>query len=388
MKAKLDTMIAIPLSKLKADVATPFPLYLLLRLNDRLVPIRMSGESLGASKYREFLEKNLAELWVPSDFQKTYLEYLDKIEGKVESLADVINNLEQSPAANPNTKSEEVELVREILEDEVMPPEDKAQILSAIGQDILRALNQISDRGEEPRRQGLKRCKQLADEILELAYQHKSIYDEIVALRNSQDDLEHSMMVGTIAVMFGLAMGIADKNELADMTLAGLFHDIGLVKVNPAILLKPETSWTGPERHEYEAHIHASVNLLKQSSKEFNPGVFRMIQEHHENHDGSGFPEHRQGGAIAASSQVLHLANLFDRLCTGKIDGIEVSPQEAFDRISQIATNRDAVQEVDPELVKKIFDFLLKDAAAISELKNEIEHQTSGAADEAFRPAS
>lgn len=383
MKARLDNMLPVPLDKLRADVPIPFPLYLLLKLNDRVVPIRKPGEALGEEKYKEFLSANLAELWVPSDFQQAFIEYLDKIEGKVNTLVETIEAA--SPAselAPPLENPQEVALVTAVLEDQGMSQEEKSEVLSAIGQDILRSLNQIKDRGDEPKKAGLRRCKQLADEILEIAYQHKSIYDEIVALRSSQEDMEHSMMVGTIAVMFALANGVSDKELLADITLAGLFHDIGLTKVNPKILLKPETSWSALDRQEYEGHIMASVALLSESSKEFNPAVFRMIQEHHENSDGSGFPFRRQGPDIAESSQIVHLANLFDRLCSGKTIGQELSPQEAFAEIGKIATNPKAVQEVAPILVRKIFKFMLEDPAQVAQMQTEMQGRATRAADE------
>jgi HD-GYP domain-containing protein (c-di-GMP phosphodiesterase class II) len=111
-----------------------------------------------------------------------------------------------------------------------------------------------------------------------------------------------------------------------------------------------------------------------------------MIQEHHENWDGSGFPEQRQGGSIAESSQILHLANMFDRLCTGRIDGREMSPEKAFERILHIANNPSAVQEVDPALVKKIFSFLMKDATKIKKAQSDLQDRIVPSAENAFLP--
>ena len=48
-------------------------------------------------------------------------------------------------------KSEEAELVKDVLEDDELSQEEKAQVLSAVSQDVLRALNQITTRGEDAR---------------------------------------------------------------------------------------------------------------------------------------------------------------------------------------------------------------------------------------------
>jgi response regulator RpfG family c-di-GMP phosphodiesterase len=115
--------------------------------------------------------------------------------------------------------------------------------------------------------------------------------------------------------------------------------------------------------------VQASVDILKESGTEFHPRVFRMVAEHHENYDGSGFPKRLRGSQIDETSQVVHLANLFDRLCVGKQTGQELSPAAAFDYIYDLAHTEGAVQEVQPELVERIFQFMMreKEAAAVME---------------------
>lgn len=326
-------MFSIPLKDLKADAGAPFPLYLFLRKNDKLIPIRLEGDALGKTKYNLFLDKDHTEVWVPNSFQQAYSAYI----------------------------SEEATIVHDVLVDKELTTEDKAQILSAVSQDVLRMLNQVSERGEDARKEGIKRCKHIADEILVVASQESNIYDEILALRNSQEEIEHSVIVGTIAVMFALSLGLNDEKILADLVMSAIFHDIGLVKIRGEVLQKSEASWTATERNEYEMHVQASLDILKESETEFHPRVLRMIKEHHENYDGSGFPEKLMGQQIDELSQILHLANLFDRLCTGKQTGSELSPKDSFDHIYEAAHNSDGVQEVQPELVERIFQFMLRE---------------------------
>jgi HD-GYP domain-containing protein (c-di-GMP phosphodiesterase class II) len=366
-------MFPVDIKKLKAEEGTPFPLFLFLKKNDRFIPIRLPGDALGLQKYEAFLKREHYELWVPNQFQEifqTYFHYLEQQGQKTPELSEVASGA-VSPnvgSKEPTAKSEEAKLIKDALEDEDLSREEKAEVLVAVSQDLLRALNQITTRGDAARTEGLKRCKEVADEILRVAAQDSNIYDEILALRNSQEDIEHSVIVGTVATMFGLALGLSDEQLLADLTVGAIFHDIGLVKVKPEILAKPEAKWTAAERQEYEKHVDASVVILKDSGTEFHPRVFRMVLEHHENYDGSGFPKGLKGVAIEETSQLLHLANLFDRLCTGKQTGQEQSPAEAFDYIYEIAQKPGAVQEIRPELVQRIFQFMLSEKAAADEL--------------------
>lgn len=394
MKADKSKMFPVSLKNLKAEDGAPFPVFLFLKRNDKFIPIRLPGDPIGLKKYELFLQKQHLELWVPNNFQdiyKNYLDYLTKTGHPVQELEQVVKQIEaeeKSPAAasaaaaapaEEKPKSEEALLVRDVVEDEELTAEEKARVLSAVSQDLLRSLNQITTRGEPARQEGLKRCKEIADEILSVAAQNSNIYDEIMALRNSQEDIEHSVIAGTVAVMFGLALGFSDDQLLADMTVAAIFHDIGLVRVKPEVLAKPESKWALPERKEYETHVEASVNILKDSGTEFHPRVFRMISEHHENYDGSGFPKSLKGEQIDELSQLLHLANLFDRLCTGKQTGTDLSPAEAFDYIYDLAEDPKAVQEVKPELVQRIFQFMLSEKEAAANMQKQAEKKVQAA---------
>ncbi len=385
MKAdKKEEMLSLALDKLKVDDGAPFPLYVFLRKNDRYVPLRRPGDPLGKQKYEEFLKRELTELWVPKSFQTAFEEYLNHGTPKQDTATAPAG---ASAAAEPVPaivipKSEEAQIVEDVFADEELSSEEKAQVLSALSQDLLRSLNQITTRGEPARSHGLKRCREIADEILNVAGQNSNIYDEILALRSSQEDIEHSIMVGTISVMFGLAIGLIDENLLADLTVAAIFHDIGLVKVPPEILSKAERAWAATERKEYEKHVEASLNILKESASQFHPRVFRMVKEHHENYDGSGFPAGIKGMEIDELSQLLHLANLFDRLCTGKQLETDLSPAEAFDYIYETAQKPEAVHEIQPELVERVFQFMLTEKSAAEQFQQQAAERTQAVRDQ------
>lgn len=370
MKANKEKMFPVPLTGLPSEDAVPFPLFLFLKKNDRMVPIRLPGDPLGRQKYEAFVAKQHLELWVPNDFQKLYLEYREQTGHPAADIVEAVKALE-APAAGAPVKSEEAQLVRDVLEDEELSTEEKAQVLSAVSQDLLRALNQITTRGEDARSEGLKRCKEIADEILGVAAQNSNIYDEILALRNSQEDIEHSVIVGTVAVMFGLSLGFTDEQMLGDLTIAAIFHDIGLVRVKPEVMAKKEAAWSAADRKEYERHVQNSAEILKESGTEFHPRVFRMVEEHHENYDGSGFPKGLRGAQLDETSQVLHLANLFDRLCVGKQTGTDLSPADAFDYIYDLTQDPGAVQEVRPELVERVFQFMQTEKEAADQIREK-----------------
>ncbi|MGZ6289326.1 MAG: hypothetical protein ACXWQO_14155, partial [Bdellovibrionota bacterium] len=252
-------MFPVDMKKLRAEDGAPFPLFLFLRRNERFVPIRLPGDPLGLAKYERFLKGQHAELWVPNTFKEifqSYLSYLDRNGKPVDTLAQAVAKIEkEAPAAAAPAepvKSPEAELVKDVLEDKELSTEEKAEVLSAVSQDLMRALNQITTRGEESRTKGMKACREVADEILTVAAQDSNIYEEILALRGSQEEIEHSVITGTMSAMFGMAIGYANEQLLADLIVASIFHDVGLVRVRPEISAKQESVWSSEERKEYE----------------------------------------------------------------------------------------------------------------------------------------
>lgn len=372
-------MFPVQLTDLIPEEGPPFPLFIHLHKNERYVPVRLTNDPLGTEKYESFLKYGLREMWIPEGFRGRYEEYMNRskakdLEKQVEpALTEGTPPKVQLSQPNEDGIFEETEIVADVLMDEELSQEAKAEILASLGQDLLRSFNQISNKGEDGQQEAIKRGAQIADEILAIASQNSNIYAEILALRQSKQDIEHSIMVSTLAVMFGLAIGYSDEIVLADIATAGLFHDIGLTKVDPNILAKPENSWSANERIHYQGHVPAGIDILKSANANYNELVYNMISEHHENYDGSGFPEQKRGFEIAETSELVHLSNWFDRIASGKINGEPLSPAESLDKIFQITTDKHSVKEVRPELVQRIFEFMLEEKEAAENLFNEAE---------------
>ena len=360
-------MFPIEIGHVATDEGLPFPVFVHLVLNQRHIAIRAIGEPLGDKRVETLRARQIVQLWIPAEYRAQYEEYMKRFAPP----APVSQSEPQPSEPKADGIYEETELVAEVLQDEFLSQEAKAEILASLGQDLLRAFNQISNRGEEGQKEAIKRGRQITDEILAIAAQDSNIYDEILALRQSKADIEHSIMVSTLTVMFGLALGIADEHLLADMATAGLFHDIGLTRVNPLILAKPENQWTAQDIMQYQEHVEAGAGILKSAKAPYAEVVFQMIRQHHENYDGSGFPARITGAKIAEPSQVLHLANWFDRLTAGKVDGVPMAPSESLDKIFKDTINPKSVKEVQPELIQRVFQFMLDEKEAAESLLSE-----------------
>lgn len=361
-------MFSADLGLIVVDDELTFPLFLHLPMNRRYVCYTLVGDRLGEERAGRLRKHGFTTVWIPEGYRPQWDAYLAS-KNKVEEPAPAPVVVVSEPAADGIF--EETEIVAEVLQDKDLSAEAKAEILASLGQDLLRTFNQISNKGEEGQKEAIRRGRQITDEILAIAAENSNFYEDILAIRQSKAEIEHSIMVSTLSVMFGLAMGYADEILLADMATAGLFHDIGLTKVSPLILAKKESQWSASEINQYRDHVQASIMILKNAKVPYAENIFTMIRQHHENYDGSGFPEHLNGAKIFEGSQIVHLANWFDRLSSGKINGPPMSPAECIDKIFEVTLDPKTVKEVQPELIQRVFQFMLEQKEAAENLHFE-----------------
>lgn len=378
MKEKKEKMLPVPLRSLNPKKGFEAPLFVYLSLNDRFVPIRLSGDPLGPEMYRRLVERKFTELW-------TWAKDFDLPEGAEESRpspdkASVRTDLRvdkvidgsgsmasQTDRADTSSLFEDETLVADVLREKELSQEEKAKILSGVGKQFLGVASRLRSTDKAEQEVCIKRAKLVVDQILQVASEQSDIYSEILSIRQSQEEIEHSTMVGTLAAMFALSIGYSDEKLLSDIVAAALFHDVGLVEIKGDFLFKSELEWSQGERLEYEAHVGHSARLIEESTLDFHPRVLRMIREHHEYYDGSGFPRGLKGAQIDETSQLLVLANYFDRICSGR--GVEQAPfAEAFEQVFG-DKKKDERFVASPELIQRIYQFSMREQAAAEEIR-------------------
>src|SRR5690606_6436056 len=94
--------------------------------------------------------------------------------------------------------------------------------------------------------------------------------------------------------------------------IAGMLLDVGIADVPPQILAKPLGELSPEERTEYHKHPLHSINLLKKRRLILNDRILAMIEQHHENYDGSGYPKGLAGSEILQEAQLLAIADELD----------------------------------------------------------------------------
>lgn len=127
---------------------------------------------------------------------------------------------------------------------------------------------------------------------------------------------QHSLQVALIAVYLGLRSGL-NADKLRALAAAALLHDIGVLHIDPEVL-EAHRRFNGAERRQLHAHPLTAAMIVQQH-REYPPEVSGAILEHHEQHDGSGYPRGLKGNEISVAGRILLLAEVVAALLEKKV---------------------------------------------------------------------
>lgn len=145
-------------------------------------------------------------------------------------------------------------------------------------------------------------------------------------------ELRGSAQVGHARQVADLARRIArvmtpDAETAHNLAIAALLHDIGHIGLSDTVLARPVNRLDRDELRRYQLHPVLGEQALLASDD--MQGVAPLIRAHHERWDGQGFPDGLRGTAIPLGARILAVADAFEDLCSGRIDGQALSPVDA-----------------------------------------------------------
>ncbi|ENM5834407.1 HD-GYP domain-containing protein [Vibrio metoecus] len=172
---------------------------------------------------------------------------------------------------------------------------------------------------------------QLVDDIVDQLLSDDNV---TLHLMNSKSEFEdiyfHSLNVSVIAMMIGKARGFPAE-KIKELAFSALFHDIGKVRV-PTAIVRKKTPLTDPEENYLRLHTKYGIELANNIDA-FPESAKRVIEQHHELRDGSGYPLGMKGDDIDELAQIVAVANAFDNLCHPNIPSEQKIPYVALSHL-------------------------------------------------------
>jgi putative nucleotidyltransferase with HDIG domain len=162
----------------------------------------------------------------------------------------------------------------------------------------------------------------------------------------------HSARVAQLSLLIGKQIGLP-KEDLRDLEVACLFHDVGKIKTPDSILLKPG-KLNGAEKKKMRQHVVDGASILSSA-----PSLSKYIpttRHHHEWHNGKGYPDGLVGDNIPLFATIINIADAFDAMTSDRSYRKALFKEEALRRIASMS----GVQ-FRPDLVAIFLELMEKD---------------------------
>jgi response regulator RpfG family c-di-GMP phosphodiesterase len=184
----------------------------------------------------------------------------------------------------------------------------------------------------------------------------KAYHEAVLALMNTVEAKDHytgghSQRTSRYALGIALEMVLSEE-ECQEIRTAAELHDIGKIGVRDLIIGKDKPLST-LEFHSIQAHVLTGADIIRPI--EYLRFAFPMIRYHHENYDGSGYPEGLIRDSIPLGARIIRVADAFDAMTTQRPYNQPLSFKKALKKCSASKG-----KEFDPDVVDALAAYIKK----------------------------
>jgi putative nucleotidyltransferase with HDIG domain len=149
---------------------------------------------------------------------------------------------------------------------------------------------------------------------LQLQAANREMLDVMVKSIEARDPYTsgHSQRVADLARLIARELGLGLR-EIDSISTAALLHDVGKIYEEFAPLLRKEQRLSSDEYSIIQTHPIRSAELVAAVSN-LRGDVEKAVRHHHENFDGSGYPDRLSGDAIPIGARIIMVADTVDAM--------------------------------------------------------------------------
>jgi HD-GYP domain-containing protein (c-di-GMP phosphodiesterase class II) len=145
---------------------------------------------------------------------------------------------------------------------------------------------------------------------------------------------EHCFNVCILSLILGKHLGLSG-NDLVDLGVCGMLHDVGKMKISPDILNK-EGDLTDEEFQIMKTHTTHGRNILLANSNML-PAAIDVAFGHHEAVDGSGYPRGLPSTNISDFCRIIQVCDVYDAITSLRV---YKKPQSSLTALKALYDNR------------------------------------------------
>ena len=219
--------------------------------------------------------------------------------------------------------------------------------------------NELQDLNENLELKVKVRTEELGQAMGQLEKANESLktnYLATIKVFSNLAEMREGSSTGHSRRVADLSRKVAEKmemssDEIQNVFIAGLLHDIGKVGLPDKIIDTPYNSLNMPDKQKFHKHTIIGEGILM--GLEPLHEVATLIRGHHERYDGKGYPDNLSADDIPLGSRILSLVNDYESLRQGKLTKDSLSSGEIREFIQ---TNKN--KRYDPNIVTALFEVL------------------------------
>lgn len=147
-------------------------------------------------------------------------------------------------------------------------------------------------------------------------------------------ELCHPLNVAIVSGLIARKLEYAPRN-VDEILFAALLHDIGKMEIN----IPGESSLLTLNEEEIKDHTVLGYKLIREQFG-LSDEIAKVALEHHENNDGSGYPQGLSNDFISEYSQIVNVANYYDNLAFNRTHILVTNNKEALRAMLEVGTKR------------------------------------------------
>lgn len=304
------------------------------------ITIKSEGYILKTESISKLINAGIKSVVVNPSKQKQ-LEAIDKVfsdippiaEEDIETTTEAVKTEENTPQAPPLAQSikgySELEKTQPMHQDKPSTPVDqelyKASKLygnaKSIQEKIIKSLR-------AHRALDISLLEENTNEMVDSIFRNQDALACMTQLRDKSSYLvDHALNCSILMSIFAKHLGI-EQSIIRELALGAFLHDIGKVRIADELLNTPQ-KLTPDEYTLVQKHVNHGLKILADSPN-ISHIAMTLIREHHEELNGTGYPNQLKGDEISKYGRIMAIIDAYDAMTSERPYKKSIFPIQAF----------------------------------------------------------
>jgi len=236
----------------------------------------------------------------------------------------VIKEIEEPEKDFSNDIKNISEKLKDELSDKRQKPEKRAEIIQVHSVDMMKSLWQ------NPSKEKIADFKKGVVSVVDVILADDATNNQLLRITSHDyNTYIHSVNVGVLALSLAKSLFVKeDKHDMHALGAGFFLHDIGKIRIDEAIINKPG-KLSEEEMTIMRRHPGMGFKLLHET-KQISEESRLIVLQHHERHNGTGYPKKLRGEDIHMYGRICSVADVFDALVSKRPYKTQKTPFDAL----------------------------------------------------------